>query len=1076
MRRLFAIAVATVLTAVFLSAETRPASGTQIDLSTHGVGPLDAASYADGGVRSTTDEPSGVSLAGASSFRPDVLWPGNTLGRSGRGAIDAATASAPIPLISGIAVGQNHSCALTRSGGVKCWGDNSSGQLGNGTTFNSRTPVDVAGLASGVAAIAAGQANTCALTRSGGVKCWGGNGWGQLGNGTRIASSAPVDVVGLGTGVTAIAVGWLHACVLTSSGGVKCWGALLRDGSHTARTAPVDVFGATSGIRAITAGYLYTCALTTGGGMKCWGENRDGQLGDGTTTARYIPVDVQGLTSGVAAIAAGLQHACALTNGGGVLCWGLNLSGQLGNPNVPPTSADVISRSLVPVGVVGLTTGAIEIAAGYAHTCAITSDGGVGCWGYNHSGQLGDGTRLPSGVPVVVSGLLSGVVGIAAASGEHTCALMRAGGVKCWGNNEFGQLGNGKTTLSTVPVDVDFTIRPSIVLRSTKPPGTIARGTALTFSATVRPVGAASDRATVRFEIYRQDSGVWRLADRRDVPADATGVATLRWTFVTVGPRYVRARTLANQSDLASAWSQSLVYTVASFPSVPPITAIAAGYDHACALTTAGGVKCWGWNGNGQLGDGTQISSSVPLDVSGLPGQIRAISAGGGHTCALASDGGVRCWGSNGSGELGNGTTIDSSFPVGVSGLTSGVSAIALGSPHSCALTSRGGVKCWGNNEFGQLGDGTTSRSPIPVDVLGLASGVRAISAGGGHTCALTSAGGVRCWGSNYAGQLGNGTTTNSSAPVEVAGLPGGVVAITTGIYHSCALSSSGGVTCWGALAVQQTDDGGLSSNFALVPLQVPGLASGVASISANGFHTCALTAGSAAMCWGDNRSGQLGDGTTSLSSTPVAVQGLASGVAAIGAGVRQTCALTRGAGIWCWGANEAGQLGDGSTVDSSTPVQVLGLSVRKPDGRIRLGTGAFVGNNVYNTTGANQQATVETIATREGTHDTVYTVDISIQNDGTSADSFMVKATGTARSAYSVKFLRGTTDITAAVVAGTYETSSLAPAATYLIRARVTVRPGGLGADRLVSIRSFADATKIDAVKFVLKVTACGC
>jgi alpha-tubulin suppressor-like RCC1 family protein len=197
------------------------------------------------------------------------------------------------------------------------------------------------------------------------------------------------------------------------------------------------------------------------------------------------------------------------------------------------------------------------------------------------------------------------------------------------------------------------------------------------------------------------------------------------------------------------------------------VQAISAGSTHTCALTSTGGVKCWGSDMYGQLGNNSTLDTHVPVDVVGLTSGVQAVSASGGYTCALTAAGGVKCWGYNGNGVLGNNGTAQSNVPVDVVGLTSGVQAVS-GYDHTCALTAAGGVKCWGYNWYGQLGDNGTAESDVPVDVVGLTSGVQAVGAGNGYTCALTAAGGVKCWGYNGNGVLGNGTTTNSTVPVDV--------------------------------------------------------------------------------------------------------------------------------------------------------------------------------------------------------------------------------------------------------------------------------------------------------------------
>jgi alpha-tubulin suppressor-like RCC1 family protein len=354
-------------------------------------------------------------------------------------------------------VGHYHTCALV-NGGVRCWGENTYGELGVDPASNASTsvPVQVTGLTTGVTAIAAGYQHTCALV-NGGAQCWGYNLEGELGHQSSptcsgfLCSPVPVDVDGLTSGVTAIAAGWTHTCALVN-GGVQCWGwndlGELGDNSTTNSSAPVDVEGLTSGVTAIAAGDKHTCALVNGG-VQCWGYNDFGELGHQSSQTCYsglpcstVPVDVEGLTSGVTAIAAGGYHTCALVNGG-AQCWGWNGYGQLGNGSTTDSTS--------PVRVSGLTSGVQAIAARSSYTCAVV-DGGAQCWGDNSYGELGNNSTTESLVPVDVEGLTSAVTAIAA-GWSHACAVVN-GGTRCWGDNSYGELGNNSTTGSLVPVQV----------------------------------------------------------------------------------------------------------------------------------------------------------------------------------------------------------------------------------------------------------------------------------------------------------------------------------------------------------------------------------------------------------------------------------------------------------------------------------------------------------------------------------------------------------------------------------------------------------------------------------------------
>lgn len=347
------------------------------------------------------------------------------------------------------------------------------------------------------------------------------------------------------------------------------------------------------------------------------------------------------------------------------------------------------------------------------------------------------------------------------------------------------------------------------------------------------------------------------------------------------------------------------------------------GYNFACAVTTTGGAMCWGGGLQGQLGDGTGSDIPSPTGVLGLSSGVSQIAVGYTHACALTTSGGVKCWGTGSQGRLGDGFDTRRNSPVDVVGLSSGVASISAGSLHTCAVTTAGAVKCWGSNAGGQLGDGSTTNSHVPVDVSGLSAGVQAVSASVQHTCALTNNGGVKCWGNGGRGRLGNNSTATSLVPVDVSGLTSGVSSITTGDAHGCAVTTTGGLKCWGQNYSGQLGDG--TSTDRLTPVDVVGLTSGVAAVAGAQQHTCAVLTSGDAKCWGSGAFGRLGDGMSQTSFTPVDMINLDGGVRALDLGPSGGCLLTNADVAKCWGSNNNGQHGRGFYGGGAlSPVSVL--------------------------------------------------------------------------------------------------------------------------------------------------------
>lgn len=700
-------------------------------------------------------------------------------GRGGSGQLGTgSTVDSSVPVtVSGIsdatalAAGGSSSCALLGDASIRCWGLNDAGQLGNGTTTTSPQPVTVPGVTA--KGIAVGFTHACAVLTNGGVACWGANGAGQLGNGAFVGSSSPVPVSGVSTAV-GIAAGGNHSCALLATGEVKCWGdgglGQLGNGGFAGSPSPVDVSGIGDAV-AIDAGFDHACALIAGGALQCWGRGLEGQLGNSGFANAPAPVNVELGNLRAVALGVGSSHGCAVLENGVLKCWGRNANGQLGN-------GTLVGTFPTPAAVVSNTT-AVAVDAGFEHTCALLADGNTTCWGPNDAGQLGmgaaGGANQRSGVPLTVSGPVLAVD----AGGNHTCASTPTGIVNCWGYGFHGQLGNGGFGSLSLPT----TVQRLDTTAGSAAENAVSLALGFDHSCAALQSGRVKCWGRNNFAqlgINRTSADVPEVAIPGDVSVStAARVASgANHSCVVLQSGIVQCwgsndfGALGNSDPAHSAFPK----TVAG---ITTATRVSAGVNHTCALLASGEVQCWGRGNEGQLGNGSLANSSAPVTVAGIT-TATSIGVGNAHSCARLVGGTVQCWGRNVEGQLGNSSTVGSAVPVAVSSLTNATS-VTGGGFHSCVTTSGGSVNCWGRGDLGQLGNGFRINIPAPVVVSGLAGAV-AVDAGRSHTCAVSSNGRLRCWGYGELGQLGNGVSGTgfiADTPVTVNGINMDAAALT---------------------------------------------------------------------------------------------------------------------------------------------------------------------------------------------------------------------------------------------------------------------------------------------------------
>jgi alpha-tubulin suppressor-like RCC1 family protein len=722
--------------------------------------------------------------------------------------------------------------------------------------------------------------------------------------------------------VKSVAGGYQHSAVLMNDGTVWTWGAdgsgQLGNGSpNTDSSLPVQVPGLTN-VSRIAVGSNHCVVVRGNRTVWTWGLGTSGQLGNGGQTNTTIPVQVTlatGLTNGVV-VAAGGSHTLALATSG-IWAWGNNANGQLGAGNTTSTNRPILVSGAVA---------AQSVAAGGSHSLALLANGTVLAWGLNASGQLGTGNNTSTNRPVTVSGL-SGVVQVAC-GGAHSLALKADGTVWAWGLNSSGQLGNNSTTSSNAPVQVSGLNN-------------------------VVEIAAGNLHSLAK----KADGTVWAWGDNSGGQM-GVGIGTPysmipKQTSIVLGgvPSPLGGgfmhSTVIKYSGAMWACGDNILGELYLGTSIPdtnrPAKAANAGYVAVVAglhnystlgLKADGEVWAWGDNTYGQLGTGNTTSTNLPIQVTSLS-NIVAVAMGGdmgavytatGHSMALGADGTVWGWGRNNFGQIGDGTTTDRTTPVRVvvpgGAYFSNVVAVAAGAQFSLALRSDATVWAWGDNSDGIFGSGTSGTTNFPRYVNTLTN-VVAISAGEGFACALLSDGTIRTWGENRFGCLGNGSSggwfgTATPAPQN----PGlnNIMQIQCGCYDMYALAADGTIWSWGDNTNGQIGNNNTTDQSS--PYHITTL-SNVVAMGTGHFNARAVTSDGSVYLWGLTDVSQLGSATEN--HVPTKATWL-SNVQATTGGRQHSLWLTRFGTMWASGRNTEGQAGNGSSTNVAPQVEVKEL------------------------------------------------------------------------------------------------------------------------------------------------------
>lgn len=686
--------------------------------------------------------------------------------------------------VTKVAAGHKSSCAIMSDTSLKCWGNNRMGQLGTGNTIDSYSPITI--IATGVLDVKISQAHgsggissyfrdyACAKLVGGELKCWGNNGFGQLGTGNTTSFTAPVQI--FASGVDKFDLGWATTCVVLSTGELKCWGdgqyGHIGDGNTLDRHSPTTIIA--SNVTDISVGIMHSCAIKTGGELWCWGRNSHSQLGDGTTTQRTTPTLI--VSSGVSKV-----RSFNLSN-----CFILSLNNEA-KCNGHLYTNDITS-SAIPVSII--SSDVADIFGG--NTCFLLQNKTVKCKKVNHfegfSNYHGYGSSTLSDIPMNDFIQLSG-------NTYHLCGVKTNGNMRCWGNNDWGQLGYA----------------PSRV-----------------HSPTLTPI---ANYEKILFDLNGTACGL-NSAGSLDC-----------WGSGSLGPDYPNAslfvphKTTAPSKHPINIFNSNVIdfaltkgaacvvltggelkcWGLSTTISGPPYyywtypkTVISANVQKVtmsryvtCAIMTTGELKCWG---ESYIGDGNAAPPNRnPTTI--FSDNVTAVSLGDSRACAIKTGGELWCWGHY----PGNGSTTPVTTPVQI--FSSNVKKVSVSSGATCVILDPSNeLRCWGHNQFGPVGDGSVSNRYTPVSVI--ASNVEDVgTAEDWHTCAKLSDNTMKCWGTSSNGGVGNGIWTEYVLSPFTIPVFNNISKIFISGGSSCAKLSTNEIHCWG----NNTENAFQTNNYNLI-------------------------------------------------------------------------------------------------------------------------------------------------------------------------------------------------------------------------------------------------------------------